>query len=160
LTPHWLFGKETSLERISEAVLEFIEKKRNGKTIKLIRILSDTPDKEVLGYRGLFRIENNEYEVHIRHKKTGKTEMSIKSGIVNKICLGMVIITGILAGITALIIAGLRTFTALGTFIAAFLLFGLIFILNKNKGYEFEKRERFMQEIITFTVNKVSNYPP
>ncbi len=160
MTPHWLFGKETSLEGISEAVLEFIEKKRNGKTIKLIRILSDTPDKEVLGYRGLFRIENNEYEVHIRHKKTGKTEMRIKSGIVNKICLGMVIITGILAGITALIIAGLRTFTALGTFIAAFLLFGLIFILNKNKGYEFEKRERLMQEIITFTVNKVSSYPP
>lgn len=158
LTPHWVFGKETSLERISEAVLEFIEKKRNGKTIKLLRILS--PDKEVLGFRGLFRIEDDEYEVYIRRKKTGKTEMRIKSGIVNKICLGIVIITGILAGITALIIAGLQTFTALGTFIAAFLLFGLIFILNKNKGYEFEKRERLMQEIITFTVNKVSSYPP
>lgn len=158
MTPHWVFGKEISLERISEAVLEFIEKKRNGKTIKLLRILS--PDKEVLGFRGIFRIEDDEYEVYIRSKKTGKTEMHIKSGIVNKICLGMVIITGILAGITALIIAGLRTFTALGTFIAAFLLFGLIFILNKNKGYEFEKRERLMQEIITFTVNKVSSYPP
>ncbi len=158
MAPHCVFDKRISSERISEAVLEFIEKKRNGKTVKLIQILS--PDKEVMGYRGLFRIEDNEYEVYIRRKKTGETEMRIKTGIVNKICLGMVIITGILAGITALIIAEFRTFTALGPFFAAFLLFSLIFILNKNKGYEFEKRESLMKEIITFTADKMSEYSP
>lgn len=158
MTPHCVFDKRISPERISEAVLEYIEKKRNGKTIKLIQILS--PDKQVLGFRGLFRIEDDEYEVYIRRKKTGETEMRIKTGIVNAICLGMVIITGILAGITALVIAGLRTLAALGTFIAAFLLFGLIFILNKNKGYEFEKREGLMQEIITFTADKITEYSP
>jgi len=160
LTPQCVFDKRISPERISEVVIEFIEKKRNGKTIKLIKILSETPDKEVLGFRSLFLIEDDEYEVYIQRKKTGETEMRIKTGIVNKICFGMLIITGILAGITALIIIGLRTFTALGTFITAFLLFGLIFILNKNKGYEFEKREDLMQEIINFTANKISEYSP
>ena len=158
MTPHCVFDKRISPERIAEVVIEFIEKKRNGKTIKIIKILSETPEKEVFGFRGLFRIEDDEYEIYVRRKKTGETEMRIKTGIVNKICFGMVIITGILAGITALMIAGLRTFEALGTFIAAFLLFSLIFILNKNKGYEFEKRENLMQEIITFTANKMSEY--
>ena len=158
MTPHCVFDKRISSERISEAVLEFIEKKRNGKTIKLIQILS--PEKEILGYRGLFRIEDNEYEVYIKRKKTGQTEMRIKTGIVNTICLGMVIITGILTGITALMIAGLRTITTLGPFFAAFLLFSLIFILNKNKGYEFEKRESLMQELIAFTADKMSEYSP